>query len=65
MHSAHFNVPGIVLCVKTGNMKGFIVDCSRDLFWFHIIKQSGNAFLASQSDEVTTSSQFQVVNIHH
>ncbi len=52
-----------LLCVKTGSINGFIVDCSTYLFWFHIIDQSGNALLASQSEEVTTSSQFQGVDI--
>ncbi len=51
---------GILLCVKMGRINRFIVDCRMYLFWFHIINQSGNALLASQSEEVTTSSQFQV-----
>ncbi len=32
------------------------------MFCFHIINQSENALLASQSEEVTTSSQLQVVD---
>ncbi len=44
---------GETLCVKMGSMNGFIADCSRYVFWFHIISQSGNALLASQSGEVT------------
>ncbi len=60
-HSAHISTPGILLCVKMGSMNRFIVDCSRYLFWFHIVNQSGNALLASQSEEVTSSSQFLVV----
>ncbi len=35
------------------------------MFWFHIINQLGNALLAIQSEEVTSSSQFQVVDIPH
>ncbi len=31
-------------------------------FWVHIINQSGNALLASQSEEVTSSLQFLVVD---
>ncbi len=48
---------------NTGSMGRFFVDCSGYLFWFHVIKQSENDFLASQSEEVTSSSQFLVVDI--
>ncbi len=64
VNSAHIRAPCILLCGKTGCMNRFIVDCRRYLFWFHIINQSGNALLASQSEEVT-SSQFQFVHIPH
>ncbi len=47
--SEHIGAPGILLCVKMGSMNGFIVDCSRYSFLFHIISQSGNTLLASQS----------------
>ncbi len=57
--------PGILLCVEMGSLNMFIVDCSRYLFWFHIINQSQNALLASQLEEVIISSQFQVVDILH
>ncbi len=57
--------PGILLCVKTKCMNMFIVDCSRYLFWFHIINQSGNALLTIQSEEVTSSSHFLFVDIPH
>ncbi len=46
---AHISASGILLCVK---MDGFIANCGRYVFWFHIISQSGNALLASQSEEV-------------
>ncbi len=49
---AHISTSGVLLCVKTGSMNGFIVDCRRYLFWFHIISQSRNALLASQSEDV-------------
>ncbi len=55
----------ILLCVKMGSMNGFIVDCSRYLVWFPIINQSGNALLASQSEEVTLTSHFLVVDMPH
>ncbi len=51
-----------MLCVKMGSVNGFILDCSMYLFWFHIINKSRNALLASQSEEVTLSSQFLVVD---
>ncbi len=38
-------------------------DCSRYVFWFHIISQSGNAVLASQSEEVAIVGCGQVVDI--
>ncbi len=56
-------VSGVLLCVKMGCINGFIVDCSRYLFWFHIIRQSGNALLASQSEEVTIAGCGRVVDI--
>ncbi len=36
---AHISASGVLLCVKTGSMNGFIADCSRYVFWFHIISQ--------------------------
>ncbi len=57
--------PGILLCVKTDSMNRSIVDCSRYLFWFHIIDQSGTVLLVGQSEKVTIYSQFQVVDICH
>ncbi len=39
---AHISASGVLLCVKTGSINGFITDCSRYVFWFHI-SQSGNA----------------------
>ncbi len=35
------------------------------MFWFYIINQSGNALLTGQSEEVTMSLEFQVVDIPH
>ncbi len=60
---AHISASGVLLCVKIGCMNGFIADCSRYVFWFHIISQSGNALLASQSEEVTIAGCGQVVDI--
>ncbi len=60
---AHISASGVLLCVKTGSMNGFIADCSRYMFWFHIISQSGNALLASQSEEVTIAACGQGVDI--
>ncbi len=56
---AHISASGVLLCV----MNGFIADCSRYMFWFHIIGQSGNALMASQSEEVTIAGCGQVVDI--
>ncbi len=50
---AHISASGVLLCVKTGSMNGFSADCSRYVFWFHIISQSGNVILTNQSEEVT------------
>ncbi len=58
---AHISASGDLLCVKMGSMNGFIADCSRYVFWFHIISQSENAVLASQ--EVTIAGCSQVVDI--
>ncbi len=60
---AHISAYGVLLCVKMGSMNGFIADCSRYMFWFHIISQSGNALIASQSEEVTIVGCGQVVDI--
>ncbi len=60
---AHISASGVLLCVKMGNMNEFITDCSRFVFWFHIISQSGNALLASQSEELTIAGCVQVVDI--
>ncbi len=60
---AHISASGVLLSVKTGSMNGFITDCNRYGFWFHIISQSGNALLASQSEEVTIGGCGQVVDI--
>ncbi len=54
---AHISASDVLLCVKMGSMNVFIADCSRYVFWFHIISQSGNAVLASQSEEVRISGQ--------
>ncbi len=62
MHSSHISTRDILLCVKMGSMNGFIIYCSSYLFSFHIINQTGDALLASQSEKVTSSSQFLVVN---
>ncbi len=59
----HIIASGVLLCVKTGSMNGFSADCSRYVFWFHIISQSGNALLASQSEEVTIAGCGRVVDI--
>ncbi len=56
----HTSVP-LVFCYVLKRMHRFIVNCSRYLFWFHI-NQSGNTLLASQSEEVTLSLQFLVVD---
>ncbi len=63
VYYAHISPPGIFLCVKMGNMNEFVGDSSNYLFWFHIINQSGNALLASQSEEVTSSSHFRAVDL--
>ncbi len=34
---APISASGVLLCVKMGSMNGFIADCSRYVFWFHII----------------------------
>ncbi len=60
---AHISASGVLLCVKTGSMNRFIADCSRYVFWFHIISQSGNAVLGSQSGEVTIAGCGQIVDI--
>ncbi len=60
---AHISTSGVLLCVKMGNMNGFIADCRRYVFWFHIISQSGNALVASQSEEVTIAGCGQIVDI--
>ncbi len=44
-------------------MNGFIAECSRYVFGFHVISQSENALLASQSEEVTIAGCSQVVDI--
>ncbi len=44
-------------------MNGFIAHCSRYVFWFHIINQSGNDLLASQSEDATIAGCGQVVDI--
>ncbi len=59
----HINTSGVLLCFKMGIMNGFITDCSRYVFWFHIISQSGNALQASQSEKVTIVGCGQVVDI--
>ncbi len=60
---AHISASGVLLCVIMGNMNGFITDCSRYLFWFHIISQSGNVLLTCQSEEVTFVGYREVVDI--
>ncbi len=60
---AHISASGVLLCVKTDSMNGFIADCSRYVFLFHIISQSRNALLASQSEEVTIADCGQVLDI--
>ncbi len=65
VHSTHISTPVTLLCFKTDSMNGFIVDCSKYLFWFHIINQSGNAVLVSLSEEVTSTSHFWPVDNPH
>ncbi len=60
---AHISASGVLLCVKMGSINGFIADCSRYVFWFHFISQSGNALLANQSEEMTIVGCGQVVDI--
>ncbi len=60
---AHISASGVLLCIKMGSMNRFIADCSRYVFWFHIISKSGNAVLASQSEEVIIAGSGQVVDI--
>ncbi len=42
---------------------GLLLIAAGILFWFHIISQSGNALLASQSKEVTFVDCREVVDI--
>ncbi len=60
---AHISTSGVLVCVETGSMNGFIADCSKYVFLFHIISQSGNALQVSQSEEMTIVGCGQVVDI--